>query len=249
MTVNSKKEFSQTADNALKILACFTTREELGISELSRELGLGKASISRLVAALERNGFLMQSAATGKYQLGLALMMYGSLAKERNALARAFDPCLRLISEKYQTTAHMGALLDGELVIINKVSAGPLIYMSSRIGGSLPLYASAMGKCLLAYSEQALQNQLISQLSFTAYTPSTKASVQELYDDLALVRRRGYALDDEERHEGLFCIALPVLDRDGRPLAAISTSGPKEKIAPLEHEIVQFIQKQISGTI
>lgn len=246
MAADSKKEYSQTADNALKIIACFSDREELGISELARELALSKASVSRLVAALERNGFLLQSRQTGKYQLGMALMMYGSLAKERNTLSKTFDPVLHEISEKYQTTTHMSIFSDGELVIINKISAGPLIYMSSRVGGTLTAYATAMGKCILAHYDAPLQEKLLAKFDYIKYTENTRIDTASLRRDLAEIYKRGYAVDDEEMHEGLFCVALPVLGASGAPLAAISTSGPKARLAPIQEEIASYIKRKIN---
>lgn len=125
MTGRGKSEYSQSVANALRLLGCFVEREERGISELSRELGLSKSAVARLVASLEAGRLLMQNAETGKYRLGAGFLLYGDLVRERSELSRALAPALTLLAEEYQATAHLAVLSGGELTIAAKVSAGP----------------------------------------------------------------------------------------------------------------------------
>ena len=110
MTGRGKSEYSQSVTNALRLLGCFVEREERGISELSRELGLSKSAVARLVASLEAGRLLMQNAETGKYRLGAGFQLYGDLVRERSELSRALAPALTLLAEEYQATAHLAVL-------------------------------------------------------------------------------------------------------------------------------------------
>lgn len=245
MEDKGKKDFSQSVDNAIKVLNCFVDREECGISELSRELGISKAGVSRLVASLERNQFLMQNSASGKYRLGIGLLMFGTLAQERNALSRTLTPIMRMLAEKYQATSHLAAMMDNDLVIINKVSAGPFIYMSSRVGGTLSAHATAMGKCILAFSQPERVQHYIEQTDFRRFTSHTITDKAALAAELEKTRQRGYAVDDEETHEGLFCISCPVFDMSHNPIAAVSISGQKVKMKECQHEVADYIRDMI----
>lgn len=242
MTGRGKSEYSQSVTNALRLLGCFVEREERGISELSRELGLSKSAVARLVASLEAGRLLMQNAETGKYRLGAGFLLYGDLVRERSELSRALAPALTLLAEEYQATAHLAVLSGGELTIAAKVSAGPFVYMSSRVGGTLPIHASATGKCLLAWMPMEQRRALLDKAELRRFTDSTITSREALEAELSAILARGYALDDGETHEGLYCIGCPVLDAAGRAVAAVSVSGSRAALEPRRDEAVKFIR-------
>lgn len=246
---NSKRELSNSVDNACRILSCFTDSEQLGISDLARSCSLSKASVSRLVASLEKGGFLMKNQMSGKYELGLSFLVYGSYARERNVLANSFDAALKNLAKTYEATAHLAALVDDEIIILNKISEGAFIYMSSRVGGSLRAYATAMGKCILAFSSAAEVDKYVNTVPLEKITNKTIDNPQDLYEELYQIRKRGYALDDGETHEGLFCVAVPVLDAKKRPLAAISVSGRKEMLCSQIEAIAADIKRQIAAAV
>ena len=240
-----KKDLSNSVNNACKVLACFADHEQLGISELARNCGLSKAASSRIVASLEKNGFLMKNKYSGKYELGLSFLIYGSYARERNVLANSFDEALHHLAKKYSATAHLAALVDNEVIILNKISEGGFIYMSSRIGGSLSAYATATGKCILAFSNARDIDKYVTSVKLERITSKTITTPQQLYEELFKIKKLVYAVDDGETHEGLFCVASPVLDVNGKPIAAISVSGRKEILAAEEEIIAKEIASEI----
>lgn len=246
---NSKRELSNSVDNACRILACFADNEQLGISDMARFCSLSKASVSRLVASLEKGGFLMKNQLSGKYELGLSFLVYGSYARERNVLANSFESVLKTLARKYSATAHLAAFVDNEIIILNKISEGGFIYMSSRIGGSLRAYATATGKCILAFSSAKEVDKYVHTVKLEKITEKTITTPEALYEELYQIRKRGYALDDGETHEGLFCIAAPVLDAKGKPYAAISVSGRKEILSAQKESIAADIMRQISFAV
>lgn len=248
MESNGKKELSRSVENAIRLIECYSDKEERGISELARELDLSKASVARIVAALEKGKFLMQNAETGKYRLGISMMLYGYLAWERNELANALAPAMRDIAQKYQCTTHLAILSGNELMIINKVSAGPFVYMTSRIGGTLLAHATAAGKCILAYLDVDRQQEYISNAKLEKLTDNTITDKDSLVLELRTIKERGYSVDNEESHEGLYCIAVPVFNISNRPIAAVSVSGRKELLASKQDEIVGYLNATIKNT-
>lgn len=238
MEGTNKKDVSQTAENALRILDCFIEKEECGISELSRELAISKASVSRLVAALERRKFLLQNKSTGKYRLGARLMLFGSLYQERNELSRYFSSALRYLAEKYQATTHLSAVGGSEIVVVNKIVCGSVVYMASRIGGTMTAASSATGKCILAFSNSERIERLLSGEKFRALTEHSITDKEALLLELQKIRSTGYAVDNEEAALGLYCVAVPVFNLCDEPIAALSVSGSKEILSSRTLEIV-----------
>lgn len=241
MDGNRKKDSSQSTENALRLLDCFIDREERGISELSRELGLGKASVSRLVAALESRKFLTKNDSTGKYHLGIRLMLFGALFEERDELSRAATPAMLELSKKYQATAHLAVRSGTDIVIVNKITSGPFTYMTSRVGSALTAYASATGKCILAFSTPEQIEQYLDSVRLSALTAATITEPNALLAELSRIRNLGYATDDEEYTLGLYCVAAPVLNLSGKPFAALSVSGSKAMLHARTEEIAQDI--------
>lgn len=245
----TKKDYSRSTEKALKLLNCFLEKEEWGVTELSRELDLGKASVSRLVAAFEGNGFLVKNDNTGKYRLGIQLMRFGLLFQERNELVNIVSPIMNALSKKFQATTHLGIMYGSEVLIISKVSAGQFVFMTSRIGATLSAYASASGKCLLAYLNEEQKSKYINENDFYSFTGKTITDPAVFAEELKLVQRRGYAVDDEEYAEGLFCVAVPILDLSGRPIAVISVSGSKAALKQKEKEIARDLSTAIKEII
>lgn len=249
MQDKAKKEISRSVDNAIRIIECYAEKEERGISELARELDLSKASVARIVASLERGKFLMQNPDTGKYRLGVGMMLYGYLARDRNELANALTPAMQSIAHKYQSTTHLATLIGSELMIINKISAGPFVYMSSRVGGTLHAHATAVGKCILAYLDEAKQQEYFSNAKLDKLTEKTITDREQLNKVLMQIRKDGYSVDDEEAHDGLYCIAVPVFDVSKKPIAALSVSGRKELLSARKKEIVEDLYSTIKESI
>lgn len=239
-----KKESSKSLDNALEILNSFTTSEELGISELARNLNLGKATVSRLISSFEKSKFLVRNP-NGKYRLGMGLILLGSLASERNEFAKAKEQVMKEIASKYSATTHLGIKTGNDVTIINKVSDGPLIYMSSRVGGTIRIYSSALGKCILAYSGNEEIERYLKEAEFKKYTEQTITDPNKLKIELEKIKTNGFAVDDGETHQGLLCIAVPIFDISKNVIGAISISGQKENLVSLKDDIVKFMRSKV----
>ena len=149
------REVSQNVVNSLRLLECFA-KEELGITELSEMIGVGKTFTARLVSSLDEFGYLRQNSATKKYRLGMKLVYLGSLAQDRKEIIQVIEPYLKILSKEFQVSAHLAVQERGGSMILSKVSMGPMVYMDSRVGATLPLHASATGKCYLRLEKNGI---------------------------------------------------------------------------------------------
>lgn len=166
-------EVSQNVVNALRLLECFAKEEELGITDLSEAVGVGKTVTARLVSSLEQFGYPRQNPAARKYRLGMKLVYLGSLVQDRKKIVQLVEPCLRLLSREFQVSAHLAVQERYGSLVMSKVSMGPMVYMDSRVGNTLPLRAGAAGKCLLAFGGERGAEQYVRNCELTRYTDMT----------------------------------------------------------------------------
>lgn len=218
------REVSQTVINALRLIECFQEKEELGITELAGEIGIGKTAVARLVSSLESFGYLRQNPATKRYRLGLKFVYLSSLVQDRKELVNLVGPYLRALSQEFQVTAHLAVYDKRGSLIADKVTAGPMVYMDSKVGTVLPIHACATGKCLLAFGEERIWRSLLTK-PLEKITDRTVTDPKLFEAALMEIRKQGYSLDDGESTVGLFCISVPLLDHGGSVVAAISLSG------------------------
>jgi IclR family KDG regulon transcriptional repressor len=220
-----------SVERALSILNCLAESEEmLGVTEMSRLLGLHKSTVSRLASTLAQNGYVRQDPETGKYQLGMRLIGLGTRVLEQIDLRGVARPYLEQLMEITEETVHLGILDGNQVVYVDKIESTQVLTMKSRVGSKVPVHCTALGKVLLASLSREELKKIISSCSFDRYTPNTMTNVGEFEKQIAWVREQGYAIDDEEHELGIRCVAAPIMDHSGSVIASLSVSGPTIRV-------------------
>lgn len=240
----SKSDYSiQTVSNALKVLEVFSDEDEIGVSDLSRRLGLHKNNVFRLLATLEENGYIEQSERSERYRLGTGCLELGRAFARGNKLLRCARPLLEELCSTLGETVHIATLRNFEVVHLDSEESDQLILTASRVGLRLPAHCTALGKVLLAGMDADVRQQFVKQVhsssQFESRTPNTIADPHKLLEHLSSVALQGSAVDIEEYAVGLCCAAAPVYDDGGRVVAALSASGPSFRLS----------QDQLLGTV
>jgi DNA-binding IclR family transcriptional regulator len=216
----------QTIQRASAILRCFVESDnELGVTSISRQVGIHKSTVSRFLSALRKEGFVEQNPETGKWRLGLGLLSLAGAVLDRMNLHKVALTPMRDLSAQTQETINITVLDGGECVNIGSISSPKSIQHVGRLGRRTPLHCTATGKVLLAFISAEERGALVS----STLQPCTEKSIvdhQELKQTLDQVRERGYAIAHEEYEEGLSAIAAPIRDHTSRVVAAVSISGP-----------------------
>jgi DNA-binding IclR family transcriptional regulator len=213
-------------ERGLAILeAVAKSRSGLTLSQLTRALDLPKSSVFCLLLTLERAGYLHRNAVTKRYQCEMKLVRIAGQALEGITLRDKARPVLRWLLEQTRLTVHMGIAGENEVTLIEKLDAHTSSSMATWIGKGLDFHCTSLGKCLLAFSPEAEVDRILSTHALLRHNENTIASAQRLKAELAKVRSLGFAVDDEEEEIGVRCIGAPVLDAEGRAIAAISISG------------------------
>jgi IclR family transcriptional regulator, KDG regulon repressor len=229
----ASKPTVQSVERTLDILEALAETGEVGIAQLSSQVGLHVSTVHRLLSTLISRGYVRQNTETGRYLLGLKVLDVASAVRDHLDMRMEALPVLRNLMKKSGETANLGVRDRRHLVYIEQASSpGRLLRMFVQVGGRAPLHSTASGKVLLAHLPASELQELLSDYILPPNASRTIVDRSVLLAELEEVRRQGYATDYGEQEEGVNCIAGPVLDHTGRVVAAISISGPWIRISP-----------------
>lgn len=225
----------QTLEKALEIIELLSKDSSgngLGISELSRELDIGKSTVHRVLSTLMAYGYVDKMPNNSNYRLSWRLYELGSVVPLQRDLGKIDTEILQDICNRYGETVNLGVRSDNYVVIIAKVEPQIVLRTNIQIGAREPLHATALGKVLISELSQEELKEVISvgDGEFKDYTPNTISGWDDLMLELQKVREQGYAIDDQEFCLGISCIAMPVRNYNNDIVAAISVTGPSVRI-------------------
>jgi len=213
----------------MEILSTYTSSDvQLSLAEITRRSGLPKPTVHRLLHKLTEEGLLERYGDSG-WRLGMRLFELGQMAPRQRGIHEAAAPFLGDLHEATHETVHLGILDGTEVVYIDKLARTGAPELPSRIGGRMPLHCTGIGKAWLAYSPPSLFETIVAN-GLERRTKHTIIAPGLLAKQLAEVRRRGVAFEWEESTAGVVCVACPVLDEGGKPVAAISISGRANRL-------------------
>jgi len=233
-----RKRLSSVA-TAIQLLKCFSEDQvDIGISDLSRRLGVAKSTVHRLAATLVSDGLLEQDRESGKYRLGIALFRLGALVRRRMDISSQGRPFLYALREKTNETVHL-AILDGtEIMYVYNLESTQAIRMRSDLGVRKPAYCTAEGQAILAFQPQEVVDEVIAH-GLLPRTPQTITDAGKLLKALAAVRQRGCAIEDEESEIGMRGISAPIRNDAGDVVASVGLAGPVTRLS--KKSIAAFI--------
>ena len=204
----------------------------VGVSEMARKIGVHRSSASRLAATLHAMGFLSRAGEAGQYRLGPELIRLGRLADRGVDLVERATGPLRQVVEQTGETGHIGMLDGAEAVTIAVVDGWQTVRMHSHVNKRSPASCSSLGKSLLSgLADEGVRNLFHGQ-PLAVRTEHSITALPALLAELAQVRTRGYACDDEEVELGLRCVAAPIRDASGATVASLGLSGPAWRFTP-----------------
>ncbi len=228
------KPGSTTVDKALKVLVAMahsSTPRGVSLAELSTKIGYHKTTVYRLLMTLQQNGFVQQDPDTDRYKLGLKILELSTVLLDNLELRREASPFLHDLMVKTNETVHLGLLDQAEVVYIDKVESLNPVRMFSRIGTRMPWHCTGLGKAIAAFLPESRVEELLA-VDLKKRTSNTITSMGAMRDELLKTKSRGYSIDDVENEEGISCVASPIFDYLGRPIAGLSVAGPSMRITP-----------------
>lgn len=220
----------QAITRACALLEAVGDRGEARLVEVARQVGLHPSTAHRLMASLIDSGYMAQSPVTGRYRLGRKVVELASRSDARYARLRAVArPHLEAIRAAVDESANLAALDDFSMTYLDQVESRRPVRLFAEPGRSVPAHSSAAGKAMLAFQDEVLIERLCAREPLVGSTANTITTATALREELARVRARGYAVDEEEHDEGVSCVGAPVFDADVAS-AAISVSAPSARL-------------------
>lgn len=198
--------------------------QPIGIVELVNASGYPRPSVHRMVAALQAERMIVEVGSSRCWTLGPRLVQLASRSWSRSGLRMAAVDALRALRDATGETIHFAVPSGHSMVYIEKLESPSAVQMASRIGTSVNLYSTAVGKAYLAALPPQAAQDLAAQLSYTPLTPHTVTEADALMQQVDAVRAQGWSTDAQENEEGIYCFGAAVLGPDGSPVAAISVS-------------------------
>lgn len=227
---NEEKDgrYNRSSDKLLGIIELLSVQDEpMRLQDLSRAVGMNESTTLRYLTTLMNNDYIYQDVVTGRYCLTLKLCAIAANVSRRNSLRNLCLPYLRSLANEFSESVNVTEEYDMEVVYIEAINGPQQLLMTTRRPGDVcPMHCTAAGKLmLLEYSERDIRN-LIATKGLKQMTENTITSQEDLRNELAIVRKQGYAFDNEEYERGARCVAAPIIDYSSRIIGAISVSGP-----------------------
>jgi IclR family acetate operon transcriptional repressor len=225
---------------AALLLALGESEGEAGVTELARRLGLHKSTASRLLATLEKRGLVEQDDETGRYRLGMIVLRLAETAERTLDLRAIAMPELDRLARATRETTGLGVAHGDRLLTVAQSDGPNLVAMGDWTGRSVPMHSIASGKILLSAMPEREILRLV-KAGLDRYTERTITELEPLLEELARIRRRGYATAFGEFEPGLNAVAAPVYDARGQVAAAVDVWGPSFRITP--NRVPELIQQ------
>ena len=227
MTVRPKRNYDITAlQRGLRLLHLFSESPRgLTAKQVAAVSRLPVSTVHRFLANLTTAGFLNRDA-EGIHHLGIACFSIGQAAAGQLDIRRLSLPYLRELNQQTRETIHLTLRHGAQAVYVEKLDSSEPVRIHSRIGATVPLYCTAVGKVMLAYLPPDEQERIFPQLDLKRLTPNTVGNLQELRTELYRVRKNGYACDLEEHELHIRCVAAPIWDHTGSVQCSLSITAP-----------------------
>ena len=221
----------RSLERALDLLEALAQGGRAGASltELSRRGGMSKSNAFSILHTLIARGYVADEGEgmTRRYRLTRALVELADGALGSDSVTTAGQKILESLSVHTSLTSRLAVLDDGYVVALLRVDGPGPVQLSTYLGKRELPHCSGVGKAILASLPHAEVDAILRRIGLPRRTPQTITSAATLKRQLKIVRERGYSFDDEEDHEGVFCVGAPFFGRDGAPAGAISVSGLK----------------------
>lgn len=227
----------------MEILTILERKGSATITELADEIGVDKSTVSRLVATLKKYDMVRCDPANKQYRLGFRILHLGDGVRRHIDVASIARPYLYKITEAIGESVHLAAANNGKSYVIDQVRSKREYDLPAQVGMIESWHSSSVGKCVLAYKPHAYIERVLAEHGMKKYTEKTITGMAKLYAELDLIRKMGYAFDDEECTLGVRCVAVPIFNYNGQVNHSIGVSGPKTQMT--QSRIEAFLPKMM----
>lgn len=223
----------------------------IGLTQIGKQLGLGKSNVHRLMQALVETRFVLRDEESGSYVPSIKLWELGSAVLAKLDLRRHAERQMEALMAFTEESVHLSVLDGTEVVYVHKVDSPNPVRAYSQIGGRAPAYCVATGKVQIAHGPASILQEISGSL--VPHTERTMTDPDAFLREMKKVREQGYAVNRAEWRNDVWGIAAPVMDARGSVIAAIGISGPaarfKKGVMPVWAEAVIAAATDVSRAL
>jgi IclR family transcriptional regulator, KDG regulon repressor len=216
-------------DRGTTIIEFLVHQPNLTVSEISTALKMDRSTCNRFLFTLKDLGYITVDE-RHRYRPTLKMFELGNRAANIVEIRPPARVYMKELAEKYNETVNIGHRDEDDVVTIDVVPGLERIRFDAPIGSRSPIYSLAMGKAILAFRPEEEQDQYIDSCDFKPLTPNTISNAKDFRDELIKIRKKGYAIDNEEWDLSMRCVAVPIFDFSEFPSYAMSISGPSARL-------------------
>jgi len=248
LQVRNPQSQIQSLDRAFTLIEIIASNEPLSLKAITELADLPKPTVYRLLSSLETWGYVDHDEHKG-YKLGTKFLFLGIKVQESLEIKKIARPFLKELNENTNETVFLGVLDKGRSLYVDKLDSNHSVRLVSHVGSRNYIHSTSLGKCLIINLTEEKILKIFEKHGIPSLTKNTITDKKELLEQVALVRKQGFALDNVENEEGVRCVAAPVKDHKGKVVAAVSISGPVQRVTDeaieikLKPELLQTVAK------
>jgi DNA-binding IclR family transcriptional regulator len=233
-----------TLEKGLRILELLVMHQRLSVSDVAVQMNINKSASHRFLASLKALGYVDQNS-DSRYHLTSRLFDLAATSLTPSNIKEIARPLLAKLSRETGETINLGHWTGDEVFYLDKIESTEMLSANLAIGTPVPAHCTAMGKAMLAYFPKAKLGQYLESVEFKQLTSNTITERQALINEMLLIRKRGFAIDDQEFALGIRCIAVAVWSSGDYPTYSLSVAGPAsrmtdEKISNIEKMLLEL---------
>lgn len=225
------QERGSALDKALAVLEAITTQSQpIGLPDLSARLELPRQTVHRVLTQLEKTGLVVRDPSRDRFSVGPRLSTLALNAVRTHNQSAPIHAILQQLVDDIEETCNVGVLDGLRFVYLERIECQWALRVHLEAGSRVPAHCTSGGKVMLAHLDDSVRARLLRSVTLKPYTRHTITRAADLEAELAEVRRRGYAVNDQEFTIGIIGVAVPISDSQGRVLAALAVHGPSPRL-------------------
>lgn len=220
-----------TIDKTFTLLDAIVESEApVSVSEMGARFSLPKATVHRICVFLERRGFVQRELDGKRFTIGPHLIDLAHRTARASFKLASRHAILQALAERIGETCNIGILDRDRIVYIDRVEANWPLTIQFRTGSAVPLHCTAIGKLFLAHMPAEQVEKMLGAASLQRFTETTLTTIAAVQRELERIRSQGFSIDNEEYLGGVICVAVPILDPQGRICAALAMQAPRARM-------------------
>ncbi|MCF7849458.1 MAG: IclR family transcriptional regulator [Kiritimatiellales bacterium] len=249
MVKNSELKMSNL-ERGLSILELLAEHPDgLGTSEMARRLDYPKNFVFRSTAALYQRGYLTRNEESKKFMLSRKLLSMGYAVLQKSGLIESAMPVMRELRDEVRETVVLCTIEEAHGLVLDHVPGLHSFRLVVDTGMHFELHSSAPGKAILANLSAKERDRIMKVMRFTRFNDNTITTKTAFTAELEEVRKTGYALDRAEELDGIHCVSAPVFNQKGEPIAAVTVTGPSNRLPAKKFPIIGTMLKAYADQI